>query len=357
MSLTNTGRERFINSIDLKPALSLSSNPTSNTAGPRPSSFVLHPPTPMRLAPQEIIDHVIDFIHDEPNSLCAARLVSRSWNISARVHLFRRLDLSISDIPNMANLCVGNASNSSPRASNDDPCQHSVARVRKFLSILETSVDIPHCVREVTVGNTRRIKAASTDDEIHETYTLLLSSIFSYLHRVSTLHMHELAWTHFQPSFQTCIVDLCQLPSLEHLDIWNCQFLSMACLMDFLHLSSGVRTLRLSQIQVLNLSMQRHADVPMFFGRPCEGWVQSRNRSALHSLTLDSTPLAPLLYGILATSPHSLDLSKIRSLCMSHVSDMSSVREFLYVAGTSLEELELRVTSCTFQSLTSRTYQ
>jgi len=42
--------------------------------------------------PQEILDYVVDFLHDKPEALKECCLVSRSWVPRTRMHLFAEVD-------------------------------------------------------------------------------------------------------------------------------------------------------------------------------------------------------------------------------------------------------------------------
>ena len=69
---------------------------------------ILHSPR-MDLA-QELVDHTIDFLHDDPTTLLQVSLVSRAWVSRTRTHLFESLEithskLSSSDTSYLTSLC------------------------------------------------------------------------------------------------------------------------------------------------------------------------------------------------------------------------------------------------------------
>ena len=48
--------------------------------------------------PQELVDHVIDFLHNDPRTLVQASLVSRAWLGRARSHLCESLKITLSKL-------------------------------------------------------------------------------------------------------------------------------------------------------------------------------------------------------------------------------------------------------------------
>ncbi|KAF8152291.1 hypothetical protein B0H34DRAFT_800753 [Crassisporium funariophilum] len=317
----------------------------------------------MQDAPQELVDHIVDFAHDDRKTLCAARLISRSWNISARVHLFRKLDLLIvkpghtSATPTA--IAKTNAhvvpSESTPPASlaptHSSQClrkpseQTSVDKFKWLLDILQTSPDMPYFVREVVIGNTNKL---SRDQ--WQLYELVLSLVLSKLKRVTTLYLREVDWSSLSPSSATSVMELCQSPELKHLDVWNCQMPSMEGLMDFLNFSCGLTSLRLSHIRLESRSQDNNdADPDIVITPHTLGVINkliNRPRKPLQKLTIETVPLVPMLYALLATTPCSVDITKLKSLFLTHINDVPSVRDFLQAAGSSLESLEMWASSC-----------
>ena len=57
------------------------------------------PRSPMVHLAQELVDHIIDFLHDDPAALLRVSLVSRVWVGRSRTHLCESLKISLSKIP------------------------------------------------------------------------------------------------------------------------------------------------------------------------------------------------------------------------------------------------------------------
>ena len=50
-----------------------------------------------RELPPELVDRIIDFLHDQPKALAACSLVARSWTVTSRYHRFGKVVLSSDD--------------------------------------------------------------------------------------------------------------------------------------------------------------------------------------------------------------------------------------------------------------------
>ena len=280
--------------------------------------------------PQELIDHVVDFAYNDRHTLCTARLVSRSWNISARVHLFRELDLLI---PRTPSCTKGHPLHST---KSEDPAVH---KFKRLLDILITSPDMAYFVQELIIGNTTGLTPAQW-----KTYDLLLSSIMVQLKRVSTIYVREVDWSQISPSFTNSVTELFKSPYLQHLDMWNCQVPSMEVLMDFLNSSCALAGLRLSHIRFSHDLDGAKTLLPT----PSVNHKIKSSRKPLQRLYIETVPLAPMLYALLTTTPGSIDITKLHSLFLDHIDDIPSVRHFLQVAGGSLESLEMWASACQY---------
>ncbi|KAF8804196.1 hypothetical protein BYT27DRAFT_7225594 [Phlegmacium glaucopus] len=277
--------------------------------------------------PQELIDHVVDFAYNDRQTLCATRLVSRSWNISARVHFFRELDLLLPRTP----ACVGD-----PLKSQD----RGVDKFTKLLDVLNTSPDMAYFVREIIIGNTTGLNPAQWN-----IYDRLLSDVVPQLKRVTTIYVREVDWSQISPSFINSVTELFESPHLQYLDMWNCQVPSMQVLVDFLNSSCVLAGLRLSHIRFSNNLDAAKALLPALSVTK-KGLPLKWPRKPLQRLCIEAVPLSPMLYTLLTITPCSIDVTKLRSLFLEHIDDIPSVRHFLRVAGGSLESLEIWASAC-----------
>ncbi|CAA7270810.1 unnamed protein product [Cyclocybe aegerita] len=387
----------------------------------------------MRDAPQELIDAMLAFAHSDAPTLRAARLVSRAWNVSARAHLFRALELSL--VPDRR---------SSSSASNP---------LQRVLSVLESSADVRESVREVTLESSLSRSSSSSPHSASycsaastEASALALTLILALLPRVRVLHLRSLrlsfpfssppsispsyspspSLSPLPPALLLALLRVLQSPTLSHLEFWNCELespeallglLSHACSLSGSATGSGrgtVASARVSHVRFTHTSTgagpsptssssaapvpiansfpsafvstapssdsaselasedgdDPEDDTPSPFhlsstsdftapspspSFPCSSSPTRQHqrqrrhrhrhqRSALKHLTLESTPLAPLL-ALDAQPQNAIDLRSVRHLSLVHMGgggDMSSVQSLLDRVGDGLEVLDLR---------------
>lgn len=303
----------------------------------------------MQSFPQELLHYIVEFVQDDRQTLATIRLVGHSWNISARTHLFRSLDLLISDIPGSKAMTHGSGGSSHvPKVK-----YTGIEKFQSLLSLLETGADISHCVREVSLGRTARFN--STDPESHKQqniYSVLISSILGRFKHLSDIVFREMNWANLAPSFLSCILEICKTPTLERIEIWNCQMPTASSLLDFLGASRNVKSLRLSYFRILTADIDieetklsptttrgdRDIEHPSYT-EPCT--------SLLHSLAIDATPDTFILNNVIGIRPYSINFLQLRRLYLGNVSNTVGVAEFLRKAGQSLEFLDMRILPCT----------
>lgn len=64
--------------------------------------------------PQELSDHIIDYLRYDPETLKSCSLVCKSWLFSSRIHLFHRLIFDSEDADTLASLIIGPPRSSIP---------------------------------------------------------------------------------------------------------------------------------------------------------------------------------------------------------------------------------------------------
>jgi len=284
--------------------------------------------------PQELIDHVVDFAYNDRQTLCATRLVSRSWNISARVHFFRELDLLI------PRTSLGNKTFSSPLPPTKSQ-DRVVDKFERLLDSLNTSPDMAYFVRELIIGNTTGLNPAQW-----KIYDHLLSDVVAQLKRVTTIYVREVNWSQISPSFIHSVTRLFGSPQLQYLDMWNCQVPSMQVLVDFLNSSCAPAGLRLSHIRFSN--DLDGAEALMSLGAMDNINSLKWPKKPLQRLYIEAVPLSPMLYALLTAAPCSIDITKLQGLFLEHIDDIPNVRRLLQVSGGSLESLEMWASACQY---------
>lgn len=280
------------------------------------------------MVPQELIDHIVDFTYDDHQTLCTTRLICRSWNTSARVHFFRKLDLLIP----RTSLIITPCTNLSAK--------DGVHKFKTLLEILNTSPDMSYFVKEVIIGNTTGLNPAQW-----KIYDPLLSNVVAHLKRVTTIYVREVDWSQLSPSFINSLTQLSQSPQLQDLDMWNCQLPSMEILFNF---SCAPVGLRLSHIRFSNDFDGAKALLPTL-AVINKNNTRKSPENPLQRLSIENVPLASLLYALLTTAtPCSIVITQLRCLILDHIDDIPTVRHFLQVTDGSLESLELRASTCQY---------
>jgi hypothetical protein len=144
--------------------------------------------THLRLPP-ELIDRIIDHLHDSPADLRTCARVCKAWLESSRLHLF--YSISIHSAGNVQTL---------------------LSRCQKLYSVIRRSPRVALRVRELDIDLEEYDFGGSTWLKIEKLLPPLLQS-FTKLHR---LEISQFAWTR---SRRKSIQDLIALPSLIHLGV------------------------------------------------------------------------------------------------------------------------------------------
>lgn len=293
--------------------------------------------------PQELLHCIVDCFQDDRRALATVRLVSRAWNFSARPHLFRSLDLLISESPVSGATC---------HSSGGPFCvpkikYRGVEKFKTLLSILDSGHGIAHCVRQISLGRTSTF--SSTDPESNKqqnTYVLLISSILRRFSHLSAVVFREMNWSNLASSFSSFILQTCKIRTLEQIEIWNCQMPTTSSLLDFLGASRNVKSLRLSYFRILA------ADTDVGNNKLASSMADGVDRSIecssetepctslLQSLAIDT---ALDVHNIFGMRPSLINFLNLRRLYLGNVYDTTGVAEFLRRAGHSLEYLDMRL--------------
>ncbi|KAF8888402.1 hypothetical protein CPB84DRAFT_1470849 [Gymnopilus junonius] len=320
-------------------------------------------------APQELVDHVLDFARDNIPTLHSARLVCRSWNISARVHTLRRLDLQVNEReltgrktespPNpkfigtstylgdvsfattdktleITDLSPPHTSSSHKSGLNEHLLTPpTFTRLQSLINILHSSPDMAHCVREVIIGNTVHLE----QPEQWKAYADILAPILSHLHRVSSLFLQHIcfpspAFVHFLlGALHSCV-------ELQRFELWDCWMPHFDDLMILLNHFSALTSLRLSGVRFKVFQGNNHNGVPMNTCQDSSRNLKRQSRRPFQKLTIDAVPLSPLLCALMS-HPCQIDITKLRNLSLSYVNDIGNLHRFLQSSGAHLEHLQI----------------
>ena len=327
--------------------------------------------------PQELVDHILNFAREDLPTLRSSRLVCRSWNISARVHTCRRLDLQVREQDVLNGLHNSNGGTlpcahlndvsstviteqtvantdlfPSPTSGSHKSGQHKALltrltfkRLQSLFDILQCSLDMAHCVREVVVGNTIHLEQS----EQWKAYAELLTNILSSLPRVSSLYLHHMYFP--SPAFAKFLLEA--LPSaveLERLELLDCLMPQVDDILPLLNHFPGMTSLRLSNVRFKEFQGYNHNGLPASNCQNTPLHYERQFRRSLLKLSIDALPLSPILCCFISRHCR-IDLTKLRSLTLSNVSDIPNLRCFLQVAGGNLEDLQITGPCCTYSFL------
>ena len=154
------------------------------------------------LLPQEIVDLIIDLLHDEPATLKACCIVSKSWIPRTRKHLFARVEFD----PTSHTLASWMKAFPDPWNS---PAHHTHSvTVYHFLTVTSTDAEVASCFRAF-----RNVVRLHFKFFVWRNHEPPLVPFYGFSYTVRSLH---LAYTSFE------VFDLvCSFPLLEDLALVN----------------------------------------------------------------------------------------------------------------------------------------
>ena len=259
--------------------------------------------------PQELIDLLVDNIHDDRRSLIKASLICRSWALATRPHLFRRAAFHIGFRPILHRY-----------DRNDLDVLPSFYRFRLLDEIIQDRPSIAYSIHDVMISSDTNHQALLWNQSEPS-----ITQILSRLHRVKSLTLRDIEWKCLSMQCRQSLVSIFSSPSLEHVDLhaFNVE-LSIA----FTLLGSAK-----------NLKSVRVAHTPTVVSYDNCYFEQPTERIALRSLELGPQVEQLALHMLEPESP--IVISRLHHLRMTHVTDVAACGQLLRAAGKSLEILEL----------------
>lgn len=268
--------------------------------------------------PQEIIDHIIDCLYNDTNTLINTNAVCRAWHHSSRGHLFHRIELSVPDSIDWGD----EIDDTNPGAA--------LTKYNALLALLDHNLGIEPAIREVVISHAHLLGTSSWRD-LEPTLSLILRK----LRHVQKVRLSEVYFGNLSSDFQESLLIVCRSASVTNLDVWNCQtstFLDLTRLIaSLLHL----KTLQMSFVRAK--TTQRCTDL-VKRNRPDGAATQ------LHSLGLESCPLEPVINWLLDPES-SIDLTCLDQLRVIQLEDtphFSTIyHRLIRVSGHSLRSLDI----------------
>ncbi|KAG6828892.1 hypothetical protein H0H92_006398 [Tricholoma furcatifolium] len=289
-------------------------------------------PEPIPRLPQELVDHIIDQLHDDFTTLSTCSIVCHAWRPTSLFHIFSTLALKVT-----------------PNVAPSDLC-------RRLYHLLSSSPSICSYVRELDVLEGSQlgtqvaphVALAGSQSTIWVTTDRTLPHIFRKLTHLRRLDFGAqsatIQWSRMPPSAHNAIRQMFSLSSLTNIRLafWN--FTSFWDLSSLLSCSTALRCLTLSNI---TFGHQPGSDVP---GSPLvlsdlqeEVALGSAPRQCrIESLTVEHVHSAE--FGDWLLGPESaIDLSSLRELRIALFNDIDFVKRLVARAGGALEHFHFKM--------------
>ncbi|PFH49156.1 hypothetical protein AMATHDRAFT_41733 [Amanita thiersii Skay4041] len=262
----------------------------------------------MSNVPQEIVDHIVDLLSFDQQTLFAVSLVSRAWNTASRPHIFRSIDLSVIDTHRLADL------------------QRFLSHYIDLYALLHRNPRLVYYIREVTIGG-----VLSPILSPWKFVEKIFVKITGKLCQVQFLRLREVMWIYLSDEARHALITLCRLPTIQQLVLYNCQLPNFSELALLLRSPRTLENLQLSHIRTQKSSQRRR------------GLVVPRHCS-IQQLVIAGSEVRPIIAGILDPSC-CLNFSGLRKLEITGIKDALTIGQVLTLAGSHLEELTLSAAS------------
>jgi len=258
--------------------------------------------------PPELVDSIIDYLHDDSVALKNCSLVCHSWIPSSRYHLFRQVSLDFIRFTDRVQIL-----------------QYDHYAHRKCLILhqcLENSPYVASYIRRLII----RPGALFNSGGLEKT-TRAVSAVLRKLTNLKRLDLVLASWKSLAPHFQDSICTILRLPSVTRLHLLRCHFDTFQDLSSLISHSPGLKELRLQFITFLRISRI--------------GAEQDSTRPVrVHTLRFDGH--IQTLSQWVSWPRCSVDLTKLRSLHLQITPGLfMSASQLVHTVGASLRYLEL----------------
>ncbi|KAF8632706.1 hypothetical protein AX15_001730 [Amanita polypyramis BW_CC] len=267
--------------------------------------------------PQELVDLVIDSIHDDYRSLLTASLVCRTWYLSTRPHLFRRAVFHIDFfIPSFSD--------------SDDDVREPLSFHRFYLlrDIIEENPSITYHIRELVISGATSHKFSSW-----KRVESLVAAILSQLDRVSSIVLRDVNWEHLSVPCRHALRSIFDSPHLEHIELYSFNA-PLHITLSLIGSANNLKSFSFSFTPATNF----HSPFGLEMNKLYSITV---SRVQLQELEIGSNPRLPEFAGLLLNPNCPISISELQRLRMTHVTDVPMCGQLLRASGNSLKELEL----------------
>ncbi|GLB45006.1 hypothetical protein LshimejAT787_1900840 [Lyophyllum shimeji] len=292
---------------------------------------------PIPRLPQELVDHIIDHLHDDPVTLNSCALVCHAWLPTSRLHIFSKVSLKVT--PAAGHLTPSELCKRLHRLFTASP---SIICYVRELEVLEGSPLGGQTAPQAASGGNRSTTWVTTEC----TFPHLLR-MFTHLKRLEFgAHPTTLHWAMLPPSLQSAIRHVFSLRTLTFVRLKSWSFTHSRELAGLLGSARNLQGLALVSVCVTGEPSMPGAiiDVPSAEDLaespevPVDEGVISPRRSRLEFLTMEYVDAGNWLL-----SPRStMDLQGLRELRVAHFEDLPAVERLLARTGISLEHFHFK---------------
>src|ERR1700722_18105375 len=256
--------------------------------------------------PPELIEYIIDYLHDSPSALRSCARVCRDWVAPSRFHLFYRREIILT-------------------SSRTVPL-----KIRQLLEFLQGSPDIARYIREfhLAMGYYPMLRMPDSDWPQVDT---ALSHLLGMLTQLRKLYLYGIPFTGLVPDTRAAFRALFALPCLVHVDV---RFIKVAELEHF-------TTLLCSPLKHLSVSLPVEEQFPSIRAKDEAVELQERSPCRLEYLHSNNAVFMHWLLGAQTV----IDISTIRTLdarCNSKRMEGLLAR-LIRRLGPSLEDLTIQL--------------
>ena len=287
------------------------------------------PDSPSHL-PQELVDHIIDHLHDDPLALRNCARVCRGWLPTSRLHFFAKISLKATSAHN------------GPAVPQK--------RCKQLYAVLIQSPEIIYNIRELEICEGSPLHHHDHHPELSSTTWITtertLTALFkmlTHLQRLDFSATSTLYWKLLPPTFQTALWTLLSLPTLTYIRLHSWAFPDLFSLASILARCHNLNAFALSSTAIFNEGSPLTSSLSIEDGPGGVGVEAAPPRTRLEVLTLDHVNFGYLDYWLLSLSPHSLiDITSLRELRVSHFQDATAIEKLLLTVDGSLEHFHLK---------------
>lgn len=300
--------------------------------------------------PQELVDDILDKLHDEQKTLRSCALVCGAWLPSSRRHLF-------------AKICLKATSPQTGLAVPQERCERLYKLLQRTPSIIPYIRELEICEGSPLHHYNSHVQGSTTWVTTERSLAALFRML-THVQRFEFSAISTLYWTLLPPTFQSALCTLLAQPSLTYLRMHSWMFPSFAALRDTLAHCKNLRAFALSSTNVSgsDAGPELGLDAPTRAGDNNDGTgrEQQRYRTPLEVLTLDYVTFAHIEQWLLG-HPASVDIRYVRELRVAHCYDAEIVKKLLLNVAGSLEHFHFKPGSwngeslCTLQSISELT--